>query len=264
MLQFNMPRLLELSKELGRLRQVYASWNNDDVLDIETQSTNSEGFKRHSQHLHDLDLKMCGIYAVKISENMGKSPKLLVPMMDQLQERMEDECSLRKFMALSTQDAAYVFPDGPLFGAEVEQKYPSAAFEIDEAGKCFGLSRPTAAVFHLMRTMEVAINATGACLNIPPPVKDAERNWGRILEKIKAELDRRNAPNQKLWATPADRTFFAEAYASLDAVRVAWRNTTMHVENKYSPDEAEHIFGSVRGFMRKLASRCDESGDPKA
>ena len=28
--------------------------------------------------------------------------------------------------------------------------------------------------------------------------------------------------------------------------------------------EAEDIFGAVRGFMRKLASRCDENGDPKA
>jgi hypothetical protein len=162
------------------------------------------------------------------------------------------------------QDAAYVFPGDPLFGAEVEHKYPSAAFEVDEAGKCFGLSRPTAAVFHLMRTMEVAINAVGSCLAIPPPVKDADRNWGRILEKIKAELDRRNAANPKLWGNATDRGFFADAYVSLDAVRVAWRNTTMHVENKYNAEEAEHIIVAVRGFMRKLASRCDENGDPKA
>jgi hypothetical protein len=33
--------------------------------------------------------------------------------------------------------------------------------------------------------------------------------------------------------------FFEIAYASLDAVRVAWRNPTTHVENKYTDDEAE-------------------------
>jgi hypothetical protein len=38
----------------------------------------------------------------------------------------------------------------------------------------------------------------------------------------------------------------------------------MHVENKYTNDEAEHIFVAVKGFMMKLASRCDENGDPKA
>lgn len=61
-----------------------------------------------------------------------------------------------------------------------------------------------------------------------------------------------------------DKEFFAEVYTSLDAVRVAWRNTTMHVENKYSEEEAEHIFGAIRGFMRRLASRLDEKGQPIA
>jgi hypothetical protein len=38
----------------------------------------------------------------------------------------------------------------------------------------------------------------------------------------------------------------------------------MHVEKRYSDDEAEHIFVAVKGFMKKLADRCDEEGNPKA
>jgi hypothetical protein len=38
----------------------------------------------------------------------------------------------------------------------------------------------------------------------------------------------------------------------------------MHVEKKYTEDEAQHIFVAVRGFMMGVASRCDENGDPKA
>jgi hypothetical protein len=38
----------------------------------------------------------------------------------------------------------------------------------------------------------------------------------------------------------------------------------MHIEKKYTDDEAEHIFVAVKGFMKKLASRCDEMGEPKA
>jgi hypothetical protein len=38
----------------------------------------------------------------------------------------------------------------------------------------------------------------------------------------------------------------------------------MHVEKKYTKDEAEHIFVAVKGFMKKLASRCDEDGLPLA
>jgi hypothetical protein len=61
-----------------------------------------------------------------------------------------------------------------------------------------------------------------------------------------------------------DGALFEELHASLDAVKNPWRNATMHVERKYTDDEAEHVFAAVRGFMMKLASRCDENGDPKA
>jgi DNA topoisomerase IA len=49
----------------------------------------------------------------------------------------------------------------------------------------------------------------------------------------------------------------------MDAVKDAWRNATMHVENKYTEEEARRIYDAVRGFMMKLASRMDEQGMPK-
>src|SRR5215471_16908087 len=140
----------------------------------------------------------------------------------------------------------YFAPTQTLFGRDFESKFPSAAFEVDEAAKCFALSRPTATVFHLMRGMEVGIHAVRASLGIPAPVKDWERNWGKILESIEKEMISRSSASPPRW-NAGDRDFFESAYASLDAVRVAWRNTTMHVENKYTEDEAEHVFGAVRG-----------------
>jgi len=116
-----------------------------------------------------------------------------------------------------------------------------------------------------MRLMEIGIRTIARCLGIPDPTKTAERNWGIVLRAIKGGLDAHGGQQpSKVWSFAADKEFFEGAYASLDAVRVAWRNPTMHVENKYTDDEAEHIFVAVRGFMAKLASRCDENGDPKA
>jgi hypothetical protein len=69
------------------------------------------------------------------------------------------------------------------------------------------------------------------------------------------------------YPTAADRSSGDGAlflHASLDAVRNPFRNTTMHVEKKYTDDEAEHILALVKGFMKKLASRCDENGHPFA
>jgi len=113
-----------------------------------------------------------------------------------------------------------------------------------------------------MRLMEIAVRAVARCLAIPDPIQPGERSWGKVLENV------RNGITAK-WPTVAARAvgdgeIFDALYASLDAVKNPWRNATMHPANKYSPEEAEHIFAAVRGFMMKLASRCDENGDPKA
>ncbi len=184
-------------------------------------------------------------------------------MLQTFVERLIDECRSITFIALSAKERHYYAPTEALFGNEVHNKFPKeGAFEIDEAAKCLGLARPTASVFHLMRTMEVGIKALSRCLNIPDPIKPAERNWGKMLGNIKSELAQR-------WPNSADRghgdgQFFESLYGLLEGVKNPWRNATMHVENKYTDDEAEHILFAVRAFMRKLASRCDEDGEPKA
>ena len=190
----------------------------------------------------------------------------------QMAERLKEiESTLRRELKLihlyvvASKGAELLDPEEALFGEDVESSYPSAAFEIEEAGKCLGLGRDTAAVFHLMRVMEIGLRTVAKCLAIPDPIKEAERNWGVVLRKIKDELDERGKPKSpRAWKTLEDKALFGDLYASLDAVKVAWRNSTMHVEGKYTFDEAEHIFVATRGFMKKLALRCDESGAPLA
>jgi hypothetical protein len=154
-------------------------------------------------------------------------------------------------------------PKEPLFGAEFQAKFQSeGVFELDEAGKCLALGRPTACVFHLMRIMEIGIRALARCLAIPDPVKPGARNWGGILREIWKGIEAK-------WPTVSDRMkgdghFFEALYASLDAVKNPQRNATMHVEKKYTDDEAEDIFAAVKGFTRRLANRCDENGMPLA
>jgi hypothetical protein len=175
------------------------------------------------------------------------------------------ELGATHFLALGGASSRYFAPADQLFGAEFQAKFISSIFELDEAGKCLALSRPTASVFHLMRLMEYGLRAVAQCLSIPDPIKPSGRNWGGILGAIKTDIDAHSGQSPtKIWALPTDKEIFENAYASLDAVRVAWRNPTMHVENKYTDDEAEHIFVAVKGFMMKLASRCDENGEPKA
>ena len=164
-------------------------------------------------------------------------------------------------LSLSADDRKWFEPPEPLFGGDFEWMYPSGVFELDEAAKCLALGRPTAAVFHLMRIMEIGIRAIARCLQIPDPLKPAERNWGVVIKEVRTGID-------KKWPTAADRMvgdgdLFEALLASLDAVKNPWRNATMHVENKYTDDEAKHIFVAVEGFMKKLVARMDEGGNPK-
>jgi hypothetical protein len=174
---------------------------------------------------------------------------------------LKAELTLIPMFVMSDQEVRYYDPKEPLFGTKFANNFRTQGeFELDEAAKCLALARPTAAVFHLMRIMEIGIRALARCLNIPDPLKPAERNWGYILGEIKKGADLR-------WPTAAvrvgDGALFEQLHASLDAVRNPWRNATMHVEKKYTDDEAEHIFVAVKGFMKKLSDRCDENGEPK-
>jgi hypothetical protein len=184
--------------------------------------------------------------------------------LDELKRTLVRELSLKTVLVLQSQEAVLYTPREPLFGQHFAAKFAThGAFELDEAAKCRALSRPTAAVFHLMRILELGISALSACLSIPDPVKPAERNWAIILKKIKED------GIEKKWRTTADRMkgdglLFESLHASLDAIKNPWRNETMHVSGKYTDDEAKHIFVAVEGFMKKLSSRMDENGLPLA
>jgi hypothetical protein len=186
----------------------------------------------------------------------------LVGLLREIDSRLRDELSDVTVLTLSPKEQGYFEPAEALFGNDFETKFPSGLFELDEAAKCIALGRGTSAVFHLMRLMEIGVRAVAQSLQIPDPLGPAQRNWGAVLKKIRDAIDQK-------WPTATNRMagdgqIFEALYASLDAVKNPWRNATMHVENKYTDEEAEHIFVAVSGFTKKLASRMDEDGNPKA
>lgn len=207
---------------------------------------------------------------VKAVEDMAKGLRGPYPTYESLSDAYTDiqltlnrELESATVLALSRAERNLWAPKVPIFGGDFDQKFRTrGAFELDEAAKCLALGRPTAGVFHMMRIMEVSIQAMTRCLGIPDPTRPAERNWGVILKAVKDGIDQK-------WPTAAvrmhgDGQLFEGLYASLDAVKNPWRNGTMHVDQKYTDAEAEDVFAAVRGFARKLAARMDEDGLPLA
>lgn len=180
-----------------------------------------------------------------------------------LRSAFTNELETQVFMAVAYDRVDFLF-EKQLFEKEVATKFTSVAYDVAEAGNCYSLDRNTACVFHLMRVLEMAIKAIATCLGIPDPVKPSKKNWSAVLERINDELTKRNAPNGPGWTNQKDKQLFADAYARLDAIRIAWRNTTMHTEETYQADEAKTILENTKQFMIKLASRMDQDGLPLA
>ena len=64
----------------------------------------------------------------------------------EIDSRLADELSLKSLFVVDSEKRSYFEPSEPLFGLDVQTKFPSAEYEIEEAAKCFALGRSTAAV----------------------------------------------------------------------------------------------------------------------
>jgi hypothetical protein len=154
------------------------------------------------------------------------------------------------FFSISPGEAQLYKQDEPPFGQEVQNSFPSASFDVAEAGKCLALGRGTACVMHLGRAVECGLKVLASELKLPP-----RNDWGKHLTDIEAEL---TARYKAAGARTPDELFFAEAAAQIGHIKHAWRNPTMHVDRTYTEDEAKGILQAVRSFMQQLATKLHE------
>jgi hypothetical protein len=173
----------------------------------------------------------------------------------ELQGRIDDE--LEENILISVDPShANLYTNLQLFGQRVGDAFPSAAIDIEEAGKCLALGRSTAAVFHLMRVLESGLRALGASLGDPTLDANANPTWDRILKRGDIELLKSADKRSREWQAKGE--FFTDAIANLRAVKTAWRNPTMHVIGVYDPEKALDVFNTVGALMRHLATELHE------
>jgi hypothetical protein len=196
-----------------------------------------------------LDLRSALAQLVRIEQYItpGRSGSVvqgqLRTMLIDLHQRMCDDLDDRLFLSVPAENVPYYGPAEPLFGKDVEAKFPEMSEDISEAGKCLALGRATAAVFHVMRAMEIGVQRFGTKLGI---ALATEKNWQNILDEINKAI---KALDQKALQTKA----YAEASAHLYNVKLCWRNAVMHPKQTYTADEAKALFSAVNTFIRDLA-----------
>jgi hypothetical protein len=103
-----------------------------------------------------------------------------------------------------------------------------------------------------MRVPECGLAALGKAFSISL----AHTNWGSAIEQIESKI--REMHKDAVWKAKLDykdmQVKHAQAAATFGVLKDAWRNYTMHSRIAYDDEEAEHIFGNVKVFMRKLAA----------
>jgi hypothetical protein len=162
------------------------------------------------------------------------------------------------------------FEQAMLFGEELHSSFPSARNDIREAGNCFAVDCNTAAVFHLMRSVECGLRAfcyhfgfkqvrkkhkkTGRIEYVPIEYSQWELMLNQLGSRAKAKIDKlKSAPKKQL-----HQEFYYPLIQDLAGFKDAFRNHVMHSRREYSGDEAKAIFDRVNRFMSVLASRVSE------
>ena len=140
----------------------------------------------------------------------------------------------------------YLDKNQALFGPRVADKYPMAEYDIEEAGKCLALQRPTACVMHLMRVLEIGLQSLAKEMGAPD-----QENWNTMLNQIDRLFPEITAKRY----SPADEQWFSEVGSHFRLLKNGFRNHAMHVREKYNDEQAENIFNHTKVFMQQLATR---------
>jgi hypothetical protein len=164
-----------------------------------------------------------------------------------LSDRFYEEASANVLILIEPRKRHFYEAEA-LFGALVEDRFPSVSQDIAEAGRCFAVDRFPATIFHLMRVAERALRAIALELKVPMASTKKGRSWGGVIHDV----------TEKLAAMPDDaraKIKFREPMYFLSEVKDLWRDKGIHPVEDFSPERTERVYNSIRSFMQTCAER---------
>jgi hypothetical protein len=245
-----------LSDQLADLAATFQKLTGSS-LDDDVRESVHEQLGDVSEAAHRIDLTLTAKLAERMREGLSADTKRSALAEDYraLHARFQDELEGRWFYYVPLRLAPYYDPEKHTWGQAVD-KFPSALFDIAEAGKCFSLGRNTACVLHLMRGLEPVLTSLAARFRVPYD----QASWNSAIERISSHIRKLEQAKRKPTGWKADRQFFSELASDFRLFKDAWRNYAMHAYQKYDEEEARTIYDGVRAFMRLAATRLAEKG----
>jgi hypothetical protein len=162
--------------------------------------------------------------------------------------------------ALVPSGNVHFFQHPALFGESVNKAFPDAYTDIMDAGNCLAVGLGTAAVFHLMRTVELGLRALARDLQVAIPEEDLEyKQWEVIIEQIRGAVKSKTICAGRSDKDKSEiREFYNGLLLEFEGFKHIWRNNAIHARRSYTTQEAELALVQVRGFMQRLATKVSE------
>ena len=177
----------------------------------------------------------------------------LKPLSEEMGKRLVDETSDKLFFAMAPIESEFYCK--PRRGWEVSiKRFPEIVDDVEEASKCFALSRYPAAVFHSVQIVEAGLIELGGFLKVKDPFSGWTAVSSALNQVTKKEHKRRTAFERQNFA------FLEQVQGTVEGLKNAWRNKISHVGGRlvvmtkeFSPEVAEEILFATRAFLRRLA-----------
>jgi hypothetical protein len=162
---------------------------------------------------------------------------------------MESKC----FWALTAREREYY--EQPRKGwDEIIARFRDSLIDVEEASKCYALSRYAAAVFHSVQVVEVGLIDLGEFIG----VNDPHSGWTAVSNALDKVIAKKYQDRTAFEL--ANFKFLEQVHGTVAGLKNAWRNKISHVQGKsvlmtkdFSPEVAQEILYATRAFMRRLA-----------
>ena len=203
----------------------------------------------------DLELvaSLATVRKLKTVITKSNSRASVYQLADELKGRLTDELESKCFWALTTREREYY--EQPKNGwGEVIIRFPDSVTDVEEASKCFALSRYAASVFHSTQVVEVGLIELGTYIG----VNDPRSGWTAVANKLTAIIKKAHGDRTDFEKQNFD--FLEQMHGTIEALKNAWRNKIGHAQGRltlmdkdFTPEIAEEILFASRAFMRRLA-----------
>lgn len=269
-------RASDFCLRIGNLAIFEARFAHADPRDVEAWTRLNIDFTAQTIHAagNCLDIGLANAWSEIDRVNSASAlhpndPAAQAMAASQIRNCLVAELGRQKFLYVRQEYAGYIDQES-LFGGQVKNAFPGAGFDIRESGNCLAAECPTAAVFHLMRSVEWGLRALGTKLGIrrlrcvnkkTGKVKYAALPWAQwedIINQIKSRIAARITEVKRGPKKQEYQEFYNPAVDNIERFKDAYRNHVMHTRRQYTRGEAFELFEQVRYFMTRLATKLSD------